>query len=57
MMENIGRLMVLAGIIIVICGVLLLVGGKYFGLGRLPGDLFFQKGNFTVYFLLPPVLS
>ncbi|NMA51457.1 MAG: DUF2905 domain-containing protein [Peptococcaceae bacterium] len=50
MMENIGRLMVLAGIIIVICGVLLLLGGKFFGLGKLPGDLFIQKGNFTFYF-------
>jgi hypothetical protein len=27
----------------------MMVSGK-FGLGRLPGDIYFKKGNFTFYF-------
>lgn len=31
-------------------GGLLIIGGKLFGLGRLPGDIFIQRGNFSFYF-------
>ncbi|AKL95171.1 hypothetical protein CACET_c17230 [Clostridium aceticum] len=50
-MENFGRILILLGIGTFILGIVLMIGGK-FGLGRLPGDIFFQKGNFTFYFPL-----
>ena len=31
-------------------GALLLLLGKIFPLGRLPGDIFWQRGNFSFYF-------
>ena len=36
----------------VILGGILLLAGKIPGIGRLPGDIFVQKGNFTFYFPL-----
>lgn len=41
-----GRLLILAGIALVIAGVLVTF------LGRLPGDLTFRRGGLTVYFPL-----
>ena len=38
------------GIFMVLTGGLLLLGDRLFGLGRLPGDIFLQKGNFSFYF-------
>jgi len=54
MWDNIGRLLLLIGGILVISGVLIMLGSRLFGLVRLPGDLFIQRGNFTVYF---PIVS
>ncbi|HHY78764.1 MAG TPA: DUF2905 domain-containing protein, partial [Thermoanaerobacter sp.] len=34
---------------LILIGVLFSVGSKI-GLGRLPGDIVYQKGNFTFYF-------
>lgn len=50
MWENFGRLLLLLGGILVVSGVLIMLSGRLFGLGRLPGDIFFQRGNFTFYF-------
>lgn len=50
-MENIGRLLLFGGIILAIVGGILTIGGR-FGLGKLPGDIFFQRGNVTFYFPL-----
>lgn len=52
-MESFGRMIIIIGLVVTIFGVMLLFGGKL-GLGKLPGDLFFQKGNITFYF---PVVS
>jgi hypothetical protein len=47
-LEGIGKLLVgVAVVLLVIGGVFLLLGR--FGLDRLPGDLVFRRGNFTVY--------
>ena len=29
---------------------LAVAGGRLFGMGRLPGDIFLQRGNFSFYF-------
>lgn len=49
-MENFGKMLLFFGLLMVVLGGLLLIGGKLFGLGRLPGDIFIQKGNFSFYF-------
>jgi hypothetical protein len=54
MWENLGRMLLLMGVFLLIMGGLFLAAGKFFGLGRLPGDIFIQRGNFTFYF---PLLS
>ena len=43
------KMIIAIGICIVIFGVILYFGGKL-GIGRLPGDIYLKKGNFTFYF-------
>lgn len=50
--QYLGRFLIIAGIIIVVLGGLLLLSGKVPWLGKLPGDIFIQKKNFTFYFPL-----
>jgi hypothetical protein len=49
--DAIGRIIITFGIIMVLVGGGLLLIGKL-GLGKLPGDIFFQRGNTTFYFPL-----
>lgn len=49
-MEQIGRLLIIIGIITIVIGGLLLITGKIPWLGRLPGDIIIQRKNFTFYF-------
>jgi Protein of unknown function (DUF2905) len=48
-LEGIGKLLVGGAIVLLVLGGLFLLLGR-FGLERLPGDLVFKRGNFTVYF-------
>jgi uncharacterized membrane protein YidH (DUF202 family) len=49
-----GRFLVIAGIILVIVGLILMSGGRwhFFGLGRLPGDINYRGRNVHIYFPL-----
>ncbi len=49
-MEDIGRLLILFGILVAIIGVAIVLIGKVPGLGRLPGDIVIQQGNFSCFF-------
>ena len=50
-MNSIGKLLILAGFVVVALGVLLLILGKFnIPLGRLPGDIFIKRDNFSFYF-------
>ena len=51
-MNEIGRLLLVFGIILVVAGLLmiLLPADKLSFLGRLPGDIVVKKKSFTVYF-------
>lgn len=49
---SMGKLLLLGGLFLVILGALMMAAGKLFNLGRLPGDIFVQKENFTFYFPL-----
>jgi hypothetical protein len=46
------RLFIIAGIILLVIGILLLFSDKIPFLGKLPGDLYIKKKNFTFYFPL-----
>lgn len=49
---SIGRTLIFLGIVLIALGGLFLVGGKIPWLGRLPGDLYIRRGNFSFYFPL-----
>lgn len=53
-MESIGKLIITIGLILVTIGLLITFGNR-FGIGRLPGDIFIEKGNFK--FFLPITTS
>lgn len=46
----VGKMIAGLGMLLIIGGGLLMLVGKFTGLGRLPGDVMIQKGNFTFYF-------
>ena len=50
-MRDLGRLLILFGAMLVVAGVLLMIAGKI-GLGKLPGDIVYRRGNFSLYFPL-----
>jgi len=45
-----GKIIIILGFFIVILGAFLLLAGRIPGIGRLPGDIYYQKGNFSFYF-------
>jgi hypothetical protein len=51
-MGILGRALILFGVLLVALGLLFLLGSKVPWLGRLPGDLYIHRGNFTFYFPL-----
>jgi hypothetical protein len=48
-LEGLGRLLIGGAVVLLVLGGLFLLLGRL-GLDRLPGDLVFRRGNFTVYF-------
>lgn len=50
--DHVGKLLILAGLFLVLLGVLVLTWGRIPLLGKLPGDIFLQKGNFQFFFPL-----
>jgi hypothetical protein len=48
-MSELGRVLLIMGIVIAAVGAVLLVAGRVPGLGRLPGDIHVQRGNWTFY--------
>jgi uncharacterized membrane protein YidH (DUF202 family) len=46
---ELGRILILVGVAVVIIGGLLLLAGRVPWLGRLPGDIRIQRGNFTCF--------
>ncbi|MGB8991764.1 MAG: DUF2905 domain-containing protein [Desulfobaccales bacterium] len=51
-MSDLGRFLMVAGVILVIAGAVLLLAPKIPWLGRLPGDISFKRGNVSFYFPL-----
>lgn len=51
-MPGVGKMLIIMGLIIAAIGVLFVLAGKIPWLGRLPGDIYIRKQNFTLYFPL-----
>ncbi|HOG16966.1 MAG TPA: DUF2905 domain-containing protein [Syntrophales bacterium] len=51
---NLGKVLIIAGLIVAVLGLLLVLAGKGHlpWIGRLPGDFFFKGKNFSFYFPL-----
>ncbi len=53
MMEDMGKLLVLLGAMLLLMGVIMMFFEKLpLGLGRLPGDIVIKRDNFVFYFPL-----
>ncbi len=50
--EGLGKMLLAIGGFFIIMGLFLTLGGRFLPLGRLPGDIYIQRGNFTFYFPL-----
>jgi hypothetical protein len=51
-MPELGRVLLVVGGLLVVVGLVLTFGIRVPGIGRLPGDIVYRKGNFTFYFPL-----
>ena len=51
-MNDLGKILIAFGLLIVLAGVVLVLVGRVPWIGRLPGDIHIQRGNFTFYFPL-----
>jgi len=51
-MNPMPKLLISIGIILIIVGIIWHFGGRFFSLGKLPGDIVIKKENFTFYFPL-----
>jgi hypothetical protein len=49
-MTGLGKSVIIAGIIIIVLGIIITFAEKIPWLGRLPGDIFIKRNSFTFYF-------
>jgi uncharacterized protein HemY len=55
-MADLGKLLILFGLLFVAAGVLFLAAGRLPWIGRLPGDILIRRDHFTFYFPLTTCL-
>lgn len=55
-MNPIGKFLILAGLVLVVAGLIFMLSDKISWLGKLPGDFTVKKDNFTFYFPLATCL-
>jgi hypothetical protein len=51
-----GKLILIAGIVMVVAGGLIMLAGRLPFVGQLPGDFEFRRGNSTIYFPLATMI-
>ncbi|HEU5197281.1 MAG TPA: DUF2905 domain-containing protein [Methylomirabilota bacterium] len=51
-MQDVGRMLIVLGIVIALVGLVLMVAGRVPWLGRLPGDIHVERGHWSFYFPL-----
>ena len=49
-MQDLGKSLVVIGLVVALIGGVLLLAGRVPWLGRLPGDIYVQRGNWSFYF-------
>jgi hypothetical protein len=49
---DLGRFLVVVGVVIVVVGLVLMLAGRVPWIGRLPGDIHVERGNWSFYFPL-----
>jgi Protein of unknown function (DUF2905) len=50
--NELGKLLIVFGVLIALLGVVFVLAGRLPWVGRLPGDIDIRRGNFTFYFPL-----
>ena len=55
-MQGFGKTLILVGILLLVLGIILSLGPKIPYVGKLPGDLYIQRGRFSFYFPLATCL-
>lgn len=55
-LQGVGKLLIAAGALLLLVGAGLLLAPRVPWLGRLPGDIHYQRGNFSFYFPLTTLL-
>jgi hypothetical protein len=50
--SSLGKSLIIIGLVIALIGVILSLAGRVPWLGRLPGDIYVKRENFTFYFPL-----
>ncbi|TWH48885.1 Protein of unknown function (DUF2905) [Sporomusa sp. KB1] len=48
--DSLGKTLMLFGLILLVAGAIFHFGGKFLNLGRLPGDIHLEQGNFSFHF-------
>jgi DUF2905 family protein len=48
-MADLGRMLIVLGVVVAVVGVVLVLFGRVPWIGRLPGDIHVQRGNWTFY--------
>ena len=51
-MNDLGRSLVVMGLVVALVGMVLVLVGRVPWLGRLPGDIYIQRGHWSFYFPL-----
>jgi hypothetical protein len=55
-MGDLGKLLIISGVVLVVAGLVVAVAGRIPWLGRLPGDIMVRRDNFVLYFPLASCL-
>ena len=51
-MTDLGRIIIFAGLTLIVLGGIIVLFGKVPGMGKLPGDILIKRENFSFYFPL-----
>lgn len=50
--NDIGKILIVSGLVLAAIGLFISLGGKFNFLGKLPGDIHIERDNFSFYFPL-----
>jgi hypothetical protein len=51
-MNDLGKMLLVMGLVVALVGGVLMLAGRVPWLGRLPGDIYVERGNWSFYFPL-----